>query len=95
MPFYVDGRIAQPWGERTPCGPGARWPPRVDEHLTVAGRERNPCSVGWTILGQAAQALRDEELVATVTSGHGETLMQAKWLLMRLKEAAPQALVFE
>jgi anaerobic selenocysteine-containing dehydrogenase len=26
-------RIAHPWGERTPYGPGERWPTRVDEHL--------------------------------------------------------------
>jgi hypothetical protein len=26
-------RIAHPWGERTPYGPGERWPTCVDEHL--------------------------------------------------------------
>ena len=26
-------RIAQPWGTRTPYGPGERWPTRVDSHL--------------------------------------------------------------
>lgn len=26
-------RIADPWGARTPYGPGARWPVRVDTHL--------------------------------------------------------------
>ncbi|MEV4537518.1 molybdopterin oxidoreductase family protein [Asanoa sp. NPDC049518] len=26
-------RIADPWGERTPYGPGAEWPERVDVHL--------------------------------------------------------------
>jgi len=25
-------RIANPWGERTPYGPGQEWPERVDEH---------------------------------------------------------------
>jgi ferredoxin-nitrate reductase len=27
------GRIDHPWGERTPYGPGERWPDRVDAHL--------------------------------------------------------------
>src|SRR3954462_7933862 len=26
-------RIAEPWGERTPFGPGEEWPVRVDQHL--------------------------------------------------------------
>src|SRR5215211_1702345 len=26
-------RIAEPWGTRTPYGPGGPWPPRVDQHL--------------------------------------------------------------
>lgn len=26
-------RIAEPWGSRTPYGPGEQWPPRVDMHL--------------------------------------------------------------
>src|SRR5215210_2426892 len=26
-------RIAEPWGERTPYGPGEPWPARVDMHL--------------------------------------------------------------
>jgi ferredoxin-nitrate reductase len=26
-------RIENPWGERTPYGPGERWPERVDQHL--------------------------------------------------------------
>ena len=27
-------RIAQPWGTRTPYGPGESWPVRVDSHLS-------------------------------------------------------------
>ncbi|MDQ3867568.1 MAG: hypothetical protein M3304_12215 [Actinomycetota bacterium] len=50
-------------------------------------------SIGWTIAGQAAQAARDPDLLALVTVCHGETLMQAKWLTTRIKEAAPQTLV--
>jgi len=29
----MDDRIENPWGERTPYGPGERWPTRVDTHL--------------------------------------------------------------
>jgi anaerobic selenocysteine-containing dehydrogenase len=32
MPQQVD-RIAEPWGSRTPYGPGETWPVRVDTHL--------------------------------------------------------------
>ncbi|MGY1602090.1 molybdopterin oxidoreductase family protein [Geodermatophilus sp. SYSU D00815] len=28
-------RVAEPWGSRTPYGPGQPWPVRVDTHLTV------------------------------------------------------------
>ncbi|WP_027862308.1 molybdopterin oxidoreductase family protein [Marmoricola sp. URHB0036] len=31
-------RIAEPWGTRTPYGPGERWPMRVDSHLTEGTR---------------------------------------------------------
>jgi anaerobic selenocysteine-containing dehydrogenase len=34
-------RIAEPWGARTPYGPGTRWPARVDERLVdgVSGEQ--------------------------------------------------------
>ncbi|MEV6494303.1 nitrate reductase, partial [Actinoplanes sp. NPDC051633] len=32
-------RIADPWGERTPYGPGDSWPARVDMHLADGLRE--------------------------------------------------------
>lgn len=47
----------------------------------------------WTLVGQAAQGARDEELFEVVTVCEGETAMQLKWLRTRLKQAAPQALV--
>jgi hypothetical protein len=49
-------------------------------------------SLGWTVLGQAAQAARDEELLACVSDCHPDTLRQLKWVTTRLKQAAPQAL---
>jgi hypothetical protein len=49
-------------------------------------------SIDWTILGQGAQAVRDEDLLATVTSRHPFALKTLKWTTTRLKEAAPQVL---
>jgi anaerobic selenocysteine-containing dehydrogenase len=34
MPQQQIDRIAEPWGSRTPCGPGETWPVRVDMHLS-------------------------------------------------------------
>jgi hypothetical protein len=50
-------------------------------------------SITWVMAGQAAQAARDPELLATVTECHTETELQVKWLTTRIKVAAPQALV--
>ena len=33
-------RIADPWGERTPYGPGEPWPVRVDEYVTTPDVQR-------------------------------------------------------
>ncbi|MFE1316315.1 molybdopterin oxidoreductase family protein [Kitasatospora phosalacinea] len=33
-------RIAEPWGDRTPYGPGQPWPVRQDTHLTGTGVDR-------------------------------------------------------
>lgn len=49
-------------------------------------------SVDWTILGQAAQAAKDEELLECVSLCHPETLRIVRWTLTKLKESAPQAL---
>jgi hypothetical protein len=51
------------------------------------------CNVTWTLVGQAAQGARDKELLAVVESCEGETATQLRWLLTRMKQAAPQALV--
>lgn len=44
-------------------------------------------------MGQAAEAVRDEELSGVVHWCAKETSSQPKWLTTRMKEAAPQALV--
>jgi len=61
-----------------------------DLHLAAAR-----ASVAWTVLGQGAQAVRDDALLETVTTSHPETIRTMKWALQRLKEAAPQLLAGE
>jgi hypothetical protein len=51
------------------------------------------CDICWTVIGQAAQGARDEELLDVVKACEGETSIQVKWLKTRMKQAAPQALV--
>jgi rubrerythrin len=47
----------------------------------------------WTMIGQAARALRDEELVTVVDECAQQLDTQIRWLETRMKQAAPQALV--
>lgn len=49
--------------------------------------------ITWTMIKQAASALRDEELLAVVAECDSETSTQLTWLQTRMKQAAPQALV--
>jgi hypothetical protein len=58
-----------------------------DLHLAAAR-----ASVAWTVLGQGAQAVRDTDLLATVTASHPETVRTMKWTVQKLKEASPQVL---
>jgi hypothetical protein len=51
--------------------------------------------LGWTILHQAAQSLRDKELIAACVNLGGETEGQLAWLRTRIKQAAPQALLYK
>ena len=51
------------------------------------------CDIAWTLVGQAAKGLRDDDLLAVVTAAEHETAIQLKWLRTRMKEAAPHALV--
>ncbi|PJJ60861.1 molybdopterin oxidoreductase [Hymenobacter chitinivorans] len=53
----------------------------------------NEVKLCWDIIGNAALALRDKELEATCTACEAETKRQLDWLLGRIKQAAPQALV--
>jgi hypothetical protein len=47
----------------------------------------------WTVLAQAAQGLRDRELLDIATNSTAETTRQLTWLNTRMKAAAPQALI--
>ncbi|MEV8435943.1 hypothetical protein AB0425_01085 [Actinosynnema sp. NPDC051121] len=49
--------------------------------------------ITWTVVGQAAQGLRDRELLDVVTSCEQDTARQLTWLRTRIKQAAPQALI--
>jgi hypothetical protein len=51
------------------------------------------CDIAWTVIGQAAQGVRDSALLETVRACEGETATQLKWIKTRMKQAAPQALV--
>jgi hypothetical protein len=45
------------------------------------------------LIAQAAQGVRDNDLLATVHTCEHETAVQLKWLKTRMKQAAPQTLV--
>jgi hypothetical protein len=47
----------------------------------------------WTVILQAAQGLRDRELIVLAQRANGETSRQLSWLNTRMKAAAPQALI--
>jgi hypothetical protein len=49
--------------------------------------------VTWTMVQQAGRALRDQQLLEVVSSCDKETKVQQRWLLTRMKQAAPQTLV--
>lgn len=106
--FHMTRTLAT-WSDRNAerlerCGAEAGDPPDVafndgplalvldlrDVHL-VASR----ASVAWTVLGQGAQAVRDADLLETVTASHPETVRTMRWALHRLKEATPQLIAGE
>ncbi|HXD28085.1 MAG TPA: hypothetical protein VN621_04930 [Arthrobacter sp.] len=49
--------------------------------------------ITWTMVKQAAQGLRDKELLDVTSRSEGETKTQLAWLSTRMKQAAPQALI--
>jgi hypothetical protein len=49
-------------------------------------------SVDWELLGQLAQATKDDELLSLTKRCHPETLRQMRWANSMLKELSPQVL---
>lgn len=49
--------------------------------------------ITWTVVDQAAQGLRDRELLEVVGTHRRETARHLLWLRTRIKQAAPQALI--
>lgn len=49
--------------------------------------------MSWTLIAQAAQGVRDGDLLEIVERSEQETATQMEWLRTQLKQAAPQALV--
>ena len=47
----------------------------------------------WTVIGQGAQGLRDQELLDVSQQARSGTSRQISWLNTRIKAAAPQALI--
>jgi hypothetical protein len=50
-------------------------------------------SLDWELLAQAAQAAKQQELLALAQRCHPQTLRQLRWANARLKDSAPQALL--
>ena len=49
--------------------------------------------IAWTLLAQAARALRDKDFVQTCEHNKEQTHRQTSWLETRSKQAAPQTLI--
>jgi hypothetical protein len=49
--------------------------------------------MAWMVVGQAAKGARDQELINAVAQCEEESASQRRWLMTRLKAAAPQALL--
>ncbi len=56
-------------------------------YCTAAG-----VSLDWELLGQAAQAAKDDELLALTTRCHPQSLRQMRWANAMLKTLSPQIL---
>lgn len=53
----------------------------------------NYLDIAWTIVGQAGQGARDQEVIDIVARCAGDIATQIKFLRTRVKQAAPQALL--
>lgn len=71
-------RIALPWGEPHPLR---------DLHLDATEK-----SLYSELLAQAAQATKDDELLAVASACHPQTLRQLRWTNTMIKNLSPQIL---
>jgi hypothetical protein len=55
-------------------------------------RDASGVSLDWELLAQAAQAKKNQRLLALAQRCHPETLRQARWANTKLKETSPQTL---
>ena len=53
----------------------------------------NESLISLTALLQASQALRDEDLTAALERARQRNERQREWLMLRIRQAAPQTLV--
>jgi hypothetical protein len=60
--------------------------------LRKVHRSAGALSLDWEILAQAAQALKDRDLLALAQECHPQTLRQVRWANGRIKETAPQVM---
>ena len=51
------------------------------------------CDICWTVVAQAAQGAREQDLLAVTGRGSADAERQLAWVRTRMKQAAPQALV--
>lgn len=56
-------------------------------------RQAAAASLDWDVLGNTAQSLRDEDLLALTQRSHPQTLRQMRWADAMVKEVAAQVLV--
>lgn len=63
------------------------------EDLRMLYLRSQEAAMTWVMVGQAAKALRDKELLSLATDCQTETELQGKWFTTRIKTGAPQTLV--
>lgn len=66
---------------------------RLLEDLRELWVRASAVAIVATIVGQAAQALRDGDLLDAATASREATDVQLAWLTSRIKQATPQAVV--
>jgi hypothetical protein len=72
-----------------------RWAPELLmlRDLRKVYTDASGLSVDWELLGQAAQAAKDGDLLRLTEECHPDTLRQIRWANAKLKESSPQILI--